>query len=90
MRLDKYLKLSRIIKRRVVAKELAEVGAVRLNEKKARPDAEVKKGDRLEIAFPRKIMAVEVLEADESLLKKRAIPFLLLEERQVTAEGKPW
>lgn len=90
MRLDKYLKLSRIIKRRVVAKEMADVGAVRLNGKPARPDVEVKKGDRLEVAFPRKIMTVEVLEADESLLKKRATPFALLEERAVTAEGKPW
>ena len=90
MRLDKYLKLSRIIKRRVVAKELAEVGAVRLNEKKARPDSEVKKGDRLEVAFPRKVMVVEVLEADETKKKKRAIPFLLIEERQVTTEEKPW
>ena len=51
MRLDKYLKVSRIIKRRTVAKEAGEGGRVSINGKTAKPSAEVKEGDVIEIRF---------------------------------------
>lgn len=90
MRLDKFLKLSRIIKRRVVAKELSEAGAVRINGKIARPDSLVKKGDKLEVAFPRKVVTYEVIESDEALLKRRAVPCELIGERSVVSDEQPW
>ena len=51
MRLDKYLKVSRIIKRRTVAKEACEGGRVSINEKIAKPSTDVKEGDIIEITF---------------------------------------
>ena len=54
MRLDKYLKVSRIIKRRTVANEACDSGRVMLNDKVARASAEVKAGDVIEIAFGNK------------------------------------
>ena len=55
MRLDKYLKVSRIIKRRTVAKEAGEGGRVSINGKTAKPSAEVKEGDVIEIRFGEKL-----------------------------------
>jgi|WetSurMetagenome_2_1015567.scaffolds.fasta_scaffold130794_3 ribosomal 50S subunit-recycling heat shock protein len=52
MRLDKYLKISRLIKRREAAKEFIDKGYVRLNGKVAKPSAEVKEGDLVEITSP--------------------------------------
>src|SRR5574344_1993949 len=52
MRLDKYLKVSRLIKRREAAKEFIDKGYVRLNGKVAKPSTEVKPGDRIEISTP--------------------------------------
>ena len=51
MRLDKYLKVSRIIKRRTVAKEACEGGRVSINDKVAKPSTDVKEGDIIEIIF---------------------------------------
>ena len=61
MRLDKYLKVSRLIKRRTVANEAADSGRVLLNGKEAKPSANVKPGDIIEIAFGTKTVKVEVL-----------------------------
>ena len=58
MRLDKYLKVSRIIKRRTVANEACDSGRVMLNDKVARASAEVKAGDVIEIAFGTKAVKV--------------------------------
>ena len=60
MRLDKYLKVSRIIKRRTVANEACDSGRVMLNDKVARASAEVKVGDVIEIAFGTKAVKVKV------------------------------
>ncbi len=51
MRLDKYLKVSRIIKRRTVAKEVCESGRVTINDKVAKPSTDVKEGDIIEITI---------------------------------------
>ncbi len=69
MRLDKYLKVSRIIKRRTVACEACEQGKVTLNGRIAKPSANVSEGDVLEITFGERTMKVEVLSVAEHVLK---------------------
>ncbi len=70
MRLDKYLKVSRLIKRRTVANEACDAGRVFLNGKAARASAEVKPGDTIEIQFGSKSVKVEVLEVKETVRKE--------------------
>ena len=72
MRLDKYLKVSRIIKRRTVANEACDSGRVMLNDKVARASAEVKAGDVIEIQFGTKAVKVEVLDVQETVKKNNA------------------
>ena len=72
MRLDKYLKVSRIIKRRTVANEACDAGRVLLNDKVARASAEVKAGDVITIQFGNKDVKVEVLTVQETVRKEEA------------------
>ncbi len=72
MRLDKYLKVSRIIKRRTVANEACDNGRVMLNGKVARASAEVKAGDVIEISFGTKNVKAEVLAVEETVRKDDA------------------
>lgn len=72
MRIDKFLKVSRIIKRRTVANEACSGGRVSLNGKSAKAGAEVKVGDVIEIAFGAKTVKVEVLKLDEHASKDNA------------------
>lgn len=73
MRLDKFLKNSRIIKRRTVAKEACEQGHVSVNDKPAKPGTEVKPGDIIDIVFGNGSLRVEVLELIESCRKEDAV-----------------
>ena len=70
MRLDKYLKVSRIIKRRTVANEACDSGRVMLNDKIARASAEVKVGDVIEVAFGTKAVKVRVTSVQETIRKE--------------------
>ena len=72
MRLDKYLKVSRIIKRRTVANEARDSGRVMLNDKIARASAEVKVGDVIEIGFGNKSVKVKVTSVQETVRKEEA------------------
>ena len=72
MRLDKYLKVSRLIKRRTVANEACDAGRVLLNDKPARASAAVKAGDIVEIQFGGKSVKVEVLDVKEAVRKEEA------------------
>ncbi len=72
MRLDKYLKVSRLIKRRTVANEACDAGRVKLNDKVARASAEVKVGDIIEIGFGTKEVKVKVTEILETTKKDAA------------------
>lgn len=72
MRLDKYLKVSRLIKRRTVANEAADSGRVLLNGKEAKPSANVKPGDIIEIVFGTKTVKVEVLAIADTSRKEEA------------------
>ncbi len=69
MRLDKYLKVSRIIKRRTVACEACEQGKVSVNGKVAKPSATIKEGDVIEITFGEKTLKVRVELVTEHALK---------------------
>ena len=62
MRLDKFLKVSRVIKRRTVANEAADAGRVSINGKVVKPSYEVKVGDMVEIKFGDKISKFEILQ----------------------------
>ena len=72
MRLDKYLKVSRLIKRRTVANEACDAGRVLINDKPAKASAQVKAGDILEIQFGSKNDRVEVLDVQETVKKEAA------------------
>lgn len=72
MRIDKYLKNSRIIKRRTVAKEACEQGRVFINEKAAKPGDEVKVGDIVQINFGTGSMKIEILNISDNVRKDDA------------------
>jgi ribosomal 50S subunit-recycling heat shock protein len=72
MRLDKFLKVSRIIKRRTIANEACDQGRVSLNGKVARASADVKPGDLLEIQFGNKVFKAEILNVVEVVKKDDA------------------
>ncbi|MGI6088797.1 RNA-binding S4 domain-containing protein [Bilifractor porci] len=72
MRLDKYLKVSRLIKRRTVANEACDAGRVLLNGKPARASSPVKAGDVIEILFGTKSVKAEVLDVQETVKKEGA------------------
>lgn len=72
MRLDKFLKVSRLIKRRTVANEACDAGRVLINEKVAKASTNVKEGDVIEIQFGTKAVKVEVLDVQETVKKDKA------------------
>ena len=72
MRLDKYLKVSRIIKRRPVAKEVADKGRIKVNGVLAKSSTDLKIGDQVEVRFGNKLLTVRVLEMKDSTKKEDA------------------
>lgn len=72
MRVDKYLKVSRVIKRRTVANEVCSAGRVSVNGKPAKPGTEVKVGDILEIAFGTGATRIRVLDIRDTVRKENA------------------
>jgi len=72
MRLDKFLKVSRVIKRRTVANEACDAGRVSVNGKVAKASLEVKVGDRIDIQFGNREVALEVLDIQETTKKDEA------------------
>lgn len=72
MRLDKYLKISRLIKRRTVANEACDAGRVLVNSKAARASYEVKEGDVLEISLGERVLKARVLSVSEYAKKEEA------------------
>ncbi len=84
MRLDKFLKISRIIKRRSVAKEVADKGRIQINGTLAKSSSSVKVGDTLKIQFGNRILEVTVNELHESTKKEDAAKmYEILSERRV-------
>lgn len=72
MRLDKYLKVSRLIKRRTVANEACDSGRVMVNDKPAKASVNIKVGDTITIQFGNKDVRVEVLNVQETVRKEEA------------------
>ncbi len=72
MRLDKYLKVSRLIKRRTIANEACDAGRVMINDKIAKAGTDVKVGDRISIAFGDKTVNVKVLSISDTVRKEEA------------------
>lgn len=72
MRLDKFLKVSRLIKRRAVAKEIADQGRITINNKVAKSSSDVKVGDELSIRFGNRLMVLEIERIIETTKKEDA------------------
>lgn len=83
MRLDKFLKVSRLIKRRTVANEACDNARVTVNGRPAKASYDVKVGDRLQIQFGQKTVCVEVLQVSETVRKDDAVGMY----REIPAEG---
>ncbi|MCK1222289.1 RNA-binding S4 domain-containing protein [Streptococcus uberis] len=73
MRLDKFLKVSRIIKRRPVAKEVSDKGRIKVNGVLAKSSTDLKINDEIEIRFGNKLLTVKVLEMKDSTKKEDAV-----------------
>lgn len=72
MRLDKFLKVSRLIKRRTVANEACDAGRVSINGKVAKASSAVKAGDILEIQFGNRVVKAEIVNVQETVKKDEA------------------
>jgi ribosomal 50S subunit-recycling heat shock protein len=87
MRLDKYLKVARILKRRTVSKELAANERVVVNGKTAKPSTAVKAGNVIEVTFGSRCLVVRVLDVRENVRKNEAGDlYEIIEERTVSEE----
>lgn len=84
MRLDKFLKVSRLIKRRTLAKEVADQGRITINGKVAKASSSVKAGDELAIRFGQKIVTARVEELRDTVKKEDAAKmFTILKEERL-------
>lgn len=87
MRLDKYLKVSRIIKRRTLSKEMAESERVYVNGKAAKPSHKLSIGDEICVTFGRREITVKVLQLKEHVLKDEShLMYELISDRKLEVE----
>lgn len=87
MRLDKYLKVARILKRRTVAKELADQDRILVNARKAKPSTEVKYGDIICVQFGNRELTVKVLDTPKQVNKNdAALMFEVIDEKRIEKE----
>ena len=78
MRLDKYLKVARIIKRRTIANEACDAGRVSVNSKPAKASYDVKEGDVIEISFGTRLVKLKVTSVKEVVKKEEALTLYTL------------
>jgi len=92
MRLDKFLKVSRLIKRRTVAKDVSDQGRVWINGREAKASSTVKAGDELKIQYGQKIVTVRVERLAETTRKDEAsgLYTLLTEESRPSEDKLGW
>ncbi|MCM3293972.1 RNA-binding S4 domain-containing protein [Paenibacillus sp. MER 180] len=92
MRLDKFLKVSRLIKRRTIAKDVSEQGRVELNGREAKPSTTVKVGDEITVQFGQKLVTVRVERLQETTKKEEATGmYTLLKEEAIPRDnGLNW
>ena len=89
MKLDKYLKVSRIIKRRTVAKEVADKGRIKVNGILAKSSTDLKMNDQIEIQFGNKLLTVKVLEMKDSTKKEDALKmYEIISEKRIETDEK--
>ncbi|MEW9502920.1 RNA-binding S4 domain-containing protein [Jeotgalibacillus marinus] len=87
MRLDKFLKVSRLIKRRTLAKEVADKGRIIVNGQQAKASSVIKLGDELTIRFGQRVVTVSVDRLQETSRKEEASTmYTIIKEDHVTAE----
>ena len=91
MRVDKYLKVSRLIKRRTIAKEVCDRGLVRINGRAAKAGTDVKPGDIIEISLGRRRLKVEVCMLAESMSSKLVSQmYKVIEDRKIGNEQEDY
>ncbi|MGN7360990.1 RNA-binding S4 domain-containing protein [Paenibacillus sp. SAF-054] len=92
MRVDKFLKVSRLIKRRTVAKDVSDQGRVLINGREAKPSSTVKVGDEITVQFGQKLVTVKVERLAESTRKDEAASLysLVKEEPIIKDNGLNW
>lgn len=92
MRVDKFLKVSRLIKRRTVAKDVSDQGRVLINGREAKPSSSVKLGDEITVQFGQKLVTVRVERLTETTRKDEASSLytLVKEEPIVKDNGLDW
>ena len=88
MRLDKYLKVARILKRRTVSKELAENERVTINGRIAKPSTEVKVGDEIAVTFGQRVLTVRVLDIKDVVKKNEAGLLYEIIDEQIIPEAE--
>ncbi|MCH4172719.1 MAG: RNA-binding S4 domain-containing protein [Lactobacillus sp.] len=88
MRLDKFLKVSRIIKRRPVAKEIADKGRILINDKVAKSSTDVAVGDKIEIRFGNRTVQLEVKNLRDSTKKEDAAEMYATLSEEYTQKDK--
>ncbi|WP_175990708.1 RNA-binding S4 domain-containing protein [Bacillus sp. Marseille-Q1617] len=89
MRLDKYLKVSRLIKRRTLAKEIADQGRILVNGTQAKASSNVKVGDELSVRFGQKVMRVKVERLLDTTKKEEASSlYSVISEERVNEESE--
>ncbi|MHA0857618.1 RNA-binding S4 domain-containing protein [Paenibacillus sp. CMAA1364] len=88
MRIDKFLKVSRLIKRRTVAKDISEQGRVLINGRESKPSSAVKVGDEITVQFGQKLVTVRVERLAESTRKEEASTlYTLIKEEPIAKEN---
>ena len=86
MRLDKFLKVSRLIKRRTVAKEVCESGRILINDKVAKPSTKIKEGDIIQITFANRILKAQIVNIAEHVRKEDAKEMYIILEGEEDKE----
>ncbi|MEI4790863.1 RNA-binding S4 domain-containing protein [Bacillus sp. FJAT-53060] len=86
MRLDKFLKVSRLIKRRTLAKEVADQGRISINGTQAKASSDVEEGDELQIRFGQKLVTIQVNELKDTTKKEEAAGMYTVLKEEKTAE----
>lgn len=87
MRLDKFLKVSRLIKRRTVAKDVSEQGRVLINGRESKPSSTVKVGDEITVQFGQKLVTVRVERLAETTRKEEAATLYTLVKEEPIAKN---
>lgn len=88
MRLDKFLKVSRVIKRRTVAKEVCDQGQVTINGRAAKAGTEIQPGDRVEISLGERMIRLEILEVRDNVAARDASGLYRILENRIQESGE--